>query len=455
MKKFYVLLLAAAVTAGFYSCKKESDSNGQLPVPAGQNMHAMAKAVYSTFPETFESGVKVAYGPAPVTLSTGTWYFDNAVIGTLPGDHKNGLKCARVQSTGKITMQFDVTNGVSEVRIWHARYSTDITGSWGLFYSTDGGSTWTQTGSNVSSASTTPTVAIFPMNVNGNVRFEIRKFTGNRLNFDDFTITDNDTTTGGVGGGPTQDDNLNMGNPSGATTDAGNMNNYLMIKTQYALSYNNGKGTANWVSWHLSSAWTGSTPRCDCFTADNSLPGGFFQATTSNYTGTGFDRGHMCPSADRNLNATDNAATFLMTNIMPQAPNLNQGPWEDLESYCRTLLSSGNELYIISGGYGQGGDGSNGSASTIAGGSINVAAHCWKVIVVLPIGTGDASRVTTSTRVIAVDMPNSQTANTHTWGYYRTSVDALETATGYDFLSAVSTTVQSTVEASVDNGPTN
>lgn len=453
MKKIYALLLAAAVIAGFYSCKKESDSKMPAPAP---NVHAMAKAVYSTFPETFESGSKPAYSGAPVTLSTGTWYFDNAVIGTLPGDHKNGLKCARVQSTGMITMQFDVANGVSQVSVLHAIYGTDIAGSWGLFYSTDGGTNWTQAGSNINTTSTVPATATFLLNINGNVRFQIRKFTGNRLNFDDFSITDNDTTTGGgTGGGPTRDDNMGMGNPSGATTDVNNMNNFLMVKTQYALSYNNGKGSANWVSWHLSTAWTGSATRCDCFTSDATLPSGYFKATTSDYTGTGFDRGHMCPSADRNGSAADNAATFLMTNILPQAPNLNQGPWEDLESYCRTLINSNNELYIISGGYGTGGSGSNGAANTIAGGSINVPSHCWKVIVVLPTGTGDASRVTTSTRVIAVDMPNTQSANTHTWGYYRTSVDAIESATGFDFLSAVSTTVQGTVEANVDNGPTN
>jgi len=461
MKKIYVLLLAAAVTAGFYSCKKESDSTGKTPVPAGQNIHAMAKAVYSTFPETFESGTKGAYAAASVTLSTGSWYFDNALLGTLATDHKNGTKCVRIQSTGTITMQFDVTNGASQVDIVHATFGTDGAGSWGLWYSTDGGTNWTQTGSNVNTTSATPTTATFLMNINGNVRFQVRKLTGNRLNFDDFSITDNDTAGSGGGGGgtvggpATRDDNMGMGNPSGATTNTSNTSNYLMVKTQYALSYNNGKGMANWVSWHLSTAWKGSAVRCDCFKGDPTLPTGYFKAVNSSYTGSGFDRGHMCPSADRDGSDADNEATFYMTNITSQAPNLNQGPWNDLEAYCRTLITAGNELYIISGGYGTGGTGSSGAANTIASGSINVPSHFWKVIVVLPIGTGDASRVSTSTRVIAVDMPNTQTSNTHTWGYYRTSVDAIETATGYDFLSAVSTTVQSTVEASVDNGPTN
>src|SRR4051812_19288337 len=62
----------------------------------------------------------------------------------------------------------------------------------------------------------------------------------------------------------TRDSSLTMGNPSGAVADATNSpNNYLMSKAQYALSYSRDKGKPNWVSWHLSSAWLGSTPRQD------------------------------------------------------------------------------------------------------------------------------------------------------------------------------------------------
>ena len=252
----------------------------------------------------------------------------------------------------------------------------------------------------------------------------------------------------------TRDNNLAMGNPSGAVTDATNSpNNYLMTKTQYTLSYSRDKGKPNWVSWHLSSAWLGTTARQDNFAADATLPSGWYRVGSTSYTGSGFDRGHNCPSADRNGSVADNTATFLMTNMMPQAPTNNQRTWAGLEAYARTLVDAGNECYIVAGSYGQGGTGSNGYATTINSGHIVVPSNCWKVLVVLPVGTGDAGRVTTSTRVIAVDMPNNNSIGT-AWGAYRTSVDAIEAATGYDILSAVSTTVQSTIESKVDTGPT-
>ena len=94
-----------------------------------------------------------------------------------------------------------------------------------------------------------------------------------------------------------------------------------------------------------------------------------------------------------------------------------------------------------------GGTGTNGYATTINSGRITVSSNCWKVMVVLPVvGTGDAGRVTTSTRVVAVDMLNINSIGT-AWGSYRISVDAIEGATDYDILSAVSASVQSVGEA--------
>lgn len=253
---------------------------------------------------------------------------------------------------------------------------------------------------------------------------------------------------------PTRDNNLAMGNPSGATTAATDSNNYLLVKSQYTLSYNNSKGMANWASWHLSRAWLGGSDRCDCFTQDGDLPNGYYKASTSNYSNTGFDRGHLCPSADRTASDTDNANTFKMTNISPQAPMLNEVPWGALENYCRSLVAQGKELYIIAGAYGSGGSGSNGGTTTsIASGHINVPDHFYKIIVVLPVGSNDVARVTKTTTAIAVIMPNTQAANSHTWDYYRTTIDSIEGITGYNFLSNVPDSVQAVIEANSSAGP--
>ena len=270
---------------------------------------------------------------------------------------------------------------------------------------------------------------------------------------DEQPIAPSPTATSVSNDAATRDNNLAMGNPSGAVADATNSpNNYLMTKTQYTLSYNRDKGKPNWVSWHLSSAWLGSTPRQDNFAADATLPSTWYHVGSTSYSGSGFDRGHNCPSADRTGSVADNTATFLMTNMMPQASTNNQQTWAGLENYGRTLVGQGYECYIIAGSYGSGGTGTNGYATTISSGRIAVPSNCWKVLVVLPEGTGDAGRVTTATRIIAVNIPNTNSIGT-AWGSYRTSVDAIESATGYNILSAVSASVQIVVEARVDAGP--
>lgn len=76
-------------------------------------------------------------------------------------------------------------------------------------------------------------------------------------------------------------------------------------------------GHANWVAWELTKVDFGTSDRQDDFRPDPYLPAGWYRGKTSDYTGSGFDRGHLCPSADRTFTLEDNSATFLMTNIIP------------------------------------------------------------------------------------------------------------------------------------------
>ena len=270
------------------------------------------------------------------------------------------------------------------------------------------------------------------------------------------TSTATSTATNTATGTPTPTNvNITMGNPSNAVTNVNQPTNYLISRPQYVMSYHRDNGEPNWVSWHLDTSWLGSTPRQDDYRPDTSLPAGWYQVDANDYSGSGFDRGHMCPSGDRTASVADNSSTFLMTNFVPQAPFNNQGPWEALESYCRTLVNnSGKELYIISGGSGQGGSGSNGgTTNTVAAGHVVVPSETWKVIMVLDAASGnDVARVTTSTRLIAVRMPNAQSIGSGTdWRTFRVSVDEIETLTGYDFFSNVPVGIQAVIEATVDN----
>jgi endonuclease G len=248
------------------------------------------------------------------------------------------------------------------------------------------------------------------------------------------------------------DVHLTMGNPSGATANLLMANNYLMMKPELALSYNRDLGTPNWVSWHLDDTWVGSLARVDTFRADPAVPSDWYRVLASDYFGSGFDRGHMTPNADRDPETSRpiNQATFLMTNMIPQAPDNNQGPWADLENYLRTLLPA-NELYIVSGGSGTGGTGNSGFMNSFANGHVTVPAQTWKVALVLPKASGDdVQRVTAAARTIAVILPNAQGIRNVDWQTYLVSVDQVEALTEYDFFENVADAVENSIEAGVN-----
>ncbi|MFD1467872.1 hydrolase [Hymenobacter caeli] len=170
--------------------------------PAVLTAQATAQnAAAAGFPEAFETGSKAAYASATVALASGTWTFDDALLGTASADAKTGSQSARVRNSGTLTMNFDLTAGAGVVTLDHARYGTDAAGTWELWVSTNSGSSFSKVGSTVTSSGTALATASFTVNLAGPVRLQIRKTDGgtNRLNFDNLTVQ----TYAGTGGGGT------------------------------------------------------------------------------------------------------------------------------------------------------------------------------------------------------------------------------------------------------------
>lgn len=222
---------------------------------------------------------------------------------------------------------------------------------------------------------------------------------------------------------------LKYGNPSNANSK--DTNNYLLEKPSYALSYNCKTGIPNWVSWQLNRSWLGSVDRSDDFRSEPDLPNGCYAVRPTDYRKTGYDRGHLAPSGDRTKRKSDNSATFVMTNMMPQSPSNNREVWRELEEYSRDLVSQGKELYIVAGG--------EGKDKAIANGQVVVPKYTWKVILVLDNGNVEET--------IAVRMPNNNTIARTDWKDYIVSVDEIEKKTGLDFFSAVPKLIQTKIEA--------
>lgn len=421
------------------------------------------------FLETFETGSKGAYAPADEALATGTWRFEDALIGTSDQDHKTGGHAARLRGPGRLTMQFNAPAGVRTIRLQAAAYGQDGPSTWELWLSRDNGRSWQRNGQPIVTKGPKLVVSTFAGTATEPIRLQIRKTSNNdnRLNIDDISLetgaavaattppapTDPTPTTKNQISGTqppnsrSDNDNLLLGNPSGATATPVSTTNYLLTRPQFATGYNAQRGTPTWTCWHLGRAdITGAAPRQDDFRPDPALPRAFYSVTPKSYASSGFDKGHNCPSADRSATLDDNSATFLMSNMVPQAPHNNQQTWNHLEAYTRDQIEAGQEAYVLMGCYGRGGTGSKGLTQTLDQGRVTVPARIWKVIVLLPEGPNDLQRLAAGQgKVVAIDTPNDNAIDPD-WKHYQTSVDKIEAATGLDLLSALPAAAQARLQ---------
>lgn len=259
--------------------------------------------------------------------------------------------------------------------------------------------------------------------------------------------------------GYAENDPLFFGNPSDAVADLNSDTNYLMIKDQYTVSYNNELLIPNWVAWHLTKADMGDSDRMDDFRPDPDLPDDWYAVKKADYQYNtyGYDRGHVCPSADRTATKNDNSMTFLMTNMMPQSPDNNRVIWMHFENFERELVAQGNEVYIIAGPYGKGGTGATQYYEEIEikmkDGSIRnmrVPSYTWKVLIAIPQGKDDLSRVSDKAIAIAINVPNQMgIAKNGDWEQYLCSIDEIEKITGYDFFELLPDDVEAALESAV------
>ncbi|SHM72920.1 endonuclease G [Chitinophaga jiangningensis] len=463
---FSIVIILAIITFVVTYCTRKftTDKGKEVPATSREKQPPAAgkNSKSDLFKENFEtsSPVKENYNTATITLRSGNWTLKDAVVGRKAEDHKQGKQALRIRGGGSATMDFDINvKGTVTVTLKHAAYGTDAGGDWELWYSVNKGQRFTRAGSAVKTTARELRTSTFTISTEKTLRLQIRNADkeNGRLNFDELKVVrssetpkDNTPVTpaDAVAG---DDDNLLLGNPSDATAALVSPNNYLMDKGFYKLSYNRDRGTPNWVSWHVSSKDLGSMSRSNDFRPDVDVPDNWYQVSQTSYIGSGFDRGHNCPSGDRTFSRAANDATFLMTNMIPQAPNHNQHLWSGLENYTRDLVKAGNEVYVIMGSYGVGGYGEKGLKKKIDRNNITVPDHIWKVIVVIPEGNNDLKRINKHTRIIAVNTPNKNDVSTK-WSAYLTSIEEIEQATNLKLLSRVPAEVRQELVKKIDTG---
>ncbi len=126
-------------------------------------------------------------------------------------------------------------------------------------------------------------------------------------------------------------------------------NGEMVRHTWFALSYNEDHEQAEWVAYELTrdrlnENWAA---RPNTFRPDPAVR--TESATPRDYSGSGFDKGHLCPAADMAFDEKAIDETFFMSNISPQEPAFNMGIWRELEELTRDWARKFNRLYVVTG----------------------------------------------------------------------------------------------------------
>ncbi|AEI50403.1 DNA/RNA non-specific endonuclease [Runella slithyformis] len=126
-------------------------------------------------------------------------------------------------------------------------------------------------------------------------------------------------------------------------------NDQIIRHSRITLRYREQYEQADWVAYKLTDEEASAYLSRDGnkFVPDPLVTTG--SAITSDYTRSGYDRGHLAPAGDFNLTPADKQETFYMSNISPQVPDFNRGIWNDLEQKFRQWAQRDGELYIVTG----------------------------------------------------------------------------------------------------------
>lgn len=210
----------------------------------------------------------------------------------------------------------------------------------------------------------------------------------------------------------------------------------ILHRTAFTISYNNDYKTPNWVAWELTRAETeGTEGRKNKFEPDPDLPEP--RAEHSDYTHSGYDRGHMAPAADMKWNKKAMEESFYMSNICPQNRKLNRDDWGDLEEKCRNWAEKYGKAYIVCGPIYD-----SKSPKRIGKHKIAVPERFFKAILIYEGKTP-----------IAMGFLFENKAHHQNLRNYLVSVDKIEEETGLDFFSKLPDTIESRIESTIPDMP--
>jgi endonuclease G len=205
---------------------------------------------------------------------------------------------------------------------------------------------------------------------------------------------------------------------------------YLIKHTYYTLSYSNSDRQSEFAYYYLSpQSINGGQSRTDDFRIDPKVKSN--PVSSTDYQGSGYDRGHLCPAADMALNKTSMSETFYMSNMSPMTQAFNRGIWLSVEAWVRSSALSNGGLYVVTGPI------LNGSCGVLSRGIV-VPCSFYKI----------AFKGGSNPKIIGFILSNSGSSSP-VRGFAAT-IDEIERRTGIDFFPQLEDNVENRIESEVN-----
>ena len=206
----------------------------------------------------------------------------------------------------------------------------------------------------------------------------------------------------------------------------------VIHRTGYTLAYDAKTRTPQWVAWELTKKETqGTEERSNDFQPDPDVKGA--KVVTKDYSHSGYDRGHMAPTADMKWSKKAMMESFYMSNICPQDHNLNTSDWSELENKSRQWARRFGKVYIVCGPI------YNGKRNEYIGDHrVKVPDAFFKVVL-----------INEKKKQCAMGFYFENEAGERKLQEYLVPVDRLEQLTGMDFFSALPDNLEDRLEAEI------
>lgn len=213
------------------------------------------------------------------------------------------------------------------------------------------------------------------------------------------------------------------------------ISNEILVKHKaFAASYNTTHRVPNYVVHVVpKDILYGTASRSNDFRKDPLIKEN--SADSADYWNSGYDRGHLAPSADFKWSKNALSESYYYSNIVPQNKELNQGAWNKLEMKIREWAIENNELIVVTGPI------LADSLPKIQQGSfqVSIPAYLYKIVLDYYPPTYKAIAFIYPNKNVPFDIKN-----------HVVSIDSIEQLTGIDFFPNIADSIENEIEAEQD-----